>query len=203
MNVNKVSFSFVASAACAVAMTLATAATATAQNLIASPDYSNLSDWTGYDGGGVNPSTFVTVSSGVATVTPINSNECDFYQQFGGGAQPALTLGTPYSFTIESSNSSLNAGTTTAVAFVKAFTSGYGWIGGEFQEVALPFDGSTTTINFTPVAGVIYQLGTLTTGTTSGSYDLTSPSLEVVPEPTTIALAGLGAAALLIFRRRS
>jgi hypothetical protein len=97
----------------------------------------------------------------------------------------------------------LNAGTT-AVAFVKAFDGGWNFLGGEFQTVNLPFDGSTTTINFTPGVGAFYQVGTYTIGRTSGSYNLESPSLvAVVPEPTTIALAGLGAAALLIFRRRS
>jgi hypothetical protein len=39
----------------------------------------------------------------------------------------------------------------------------------------------------------------------SGSYDITFNSLTLsqVPEPATLALVGLGAASLLVFRRRN
>lgn len=46
------------------------------------------------------------------------------------------------------------------------------------------------------------QLATTPPGTPTNLGGLTSFSLVPVPEPSTLALAGLGAAALLIFRRR-
>lgn len=139
------------------------------------------SNWEGFEGGtwlAKTPSTFVTVSSGVATVTPGSANEWNFYQTFGAGpaGNPALTPGQTYTFSIVSDNDT-TVGTGSAVAFVKAFDSGWGFLGDEFQSVALSMDGSTTTISFTPVAGVYYQVGTFTTGTTSGSYDVSNPSL--------------------------
>lgn len=193
---------------CGVALTMAT--TVSAQNLVSSPDFSSLDGvWEGFEGApvfaGVAPSTFATVSAGIATITPGTANEWNFYQTFGGGpaGNPPLVAGTDYSFSIDSDNSSLDAGTVDQVAFVKAFDGGWGFIEPEFQTVTLPMDGSTTTINFTAQAGtVFYQVGVYTTGTTSGSYDVSNPSLTVVPEPTTFALAGLGTAVLLTLRRR-
>jgi hypothetical protein len=204
MHVNK--NSVLTSLACAVVVTLATAGTSTAQNLVSNPGYTGSLDaaWEGWIGANVPPSGWISAAGGVATVIPPSAAEANFYQSFGAGpaGNPALSLGTSYSFTIQSSSSTLlNA--SSAVAFVKAFDGGWGFLGGEFQTVNLPFDGSTTTINFTPGAGAFYQIGTYTLGVTGGSYNLQNPSLVVVPEPTTFALAGLGAAALLIVRRRS
>jgi hypothetical protein len=45
-------------------------------------------------------------------------------------------------------------------------------------------------------------LGTSSTALPADLVGLTAVQLQVIPEPSTIALAGLGAAALLIFRRR-
>ena len=52
------------------------------------------------------------------------------------------------------------------------------------------------------VAGLNFQIDP---ANVSGNYDITysSITLSPVPEPTTLALAGLGAAGLLIFRRRA
>jgi hypothetical protein len=198
--------------ACAVAVSLASVATATAQNLVTDPTFANIdSVWEGWEGAPNNggfqlPSTFTTVASGIATITPGSSSEWNFYQTFGAGpaGNPPLVAGTPYSYTIDSDNSSLDVGTTDQVAFVKAFDAGWGFLVGEFQTVTLPMDGSTSTINFTAQPGTaFYQVGVFTFGTTSGSFDVSNPTLTVVPEPTTFALGGLGLAALLTLRRRS
>ena len=199
--------------ACAAVVTLASAPSATGQNLVTDPTFANLDAvWEGWEGAPNNggfqlPSTFTTVLGGVATVTPGSTSEWNFYQSFGAGpaGNPPLVAGTPYQFDIVSANSSLSFGTNAPVqvAFVKAFDGGWGFIGGEFQTADLLMDGSTATINFTAQAGTaFYQVGVFTVGAESGSFDLRDPSLTIVPEPTTFALAGLGAAALLIFRRR-
>ena len=153
-------------------------ATTNVVDLVTDPTYLDLGYWEGYAGAAQAPSNFVTVSSGVATVTPGSDVEWNFYKTFDG-----LNLGQAYQFSIVSDNDTTE-GTTAAVAFVKAFDASWGFMDGEFQSVALPMDGSTTTINFTPVAGVHYQVGTFTVGTTNGSYDVSSPSLmttNIVP----------------------
>ena len=140
-------------------MALAVVGTCSA-NLISSPDYSTLDGvWEGFAGESQNPSVFVTASAGVATVSPPDAVEWNFYQGFGAGpaGNPALVIGQAYSFTIDSANVAAPG----ASAFVKAFDGGWGFLGDEFQSVAL-VSGTTTTINFTPVAGAIYlQRGTL------------------------------------------
>lgn len=147
--------------------------TYTPAELITDQTYLDLDgSWEGYaDGGAVVPSTFVTASSGVATVTPGSASEYNFFTTVSG-----LNLGQAYTFSIVADNDTTE-GTSSAVAFVKAFDAGWGWIGGEFKSQALTMDGSATTINFTPVAGAHYQVGTFTIGTTNGSYDVSSPSL--------------------------
>ena len=175
-------------------------------NLVTDPGFNTLDAvWEGWEGAPANggyqaPSTFVTALGGVATVTPGSASEWNFYQTFGAGpaANPPLLIGQAYDFSITSDNSSLDVGTTDAVMFVKAFDGFWGFIGAEFQTVPLAMDGSTQTISFTPVAGAFYQIGTYTVGTTSGSYDLSNPTL--VPEPATVGL--LGIAGLLMYARR-
>lgn len=146
---------------------------------LSDPTYTALdSNWEGFAGNAQTPSSFVSVSDGIATVTPGSANEWNFYQTFGAGpaGNPALTLGKNYTFSIVSDNDT-TVGTTEAVAFVKAFNASWGYLAGEFQSVPLAMDGSTTTISFTPVDGAYYQVGTFTVGTTSGSYDVNNPSL--------------------------
>jgi len=65
----------------------------------------------------------------------------------------------------------------------------------------------TVTINvgaiYAPVAGdTFYRLGLILNSNGSGVVDFTDISVAPVPEPSTLALAGLGAATLLLFRRR-
>ena len=93
--------------------------------------------------------------------------------------------------------------------FVKTFNPGYAGLnaGSVFQDIAADGSFSITTAN--PVVGptqvgflILDHANTTGLGLTPGSFDFDSLSVEIVPEPTTFALAGLGAAALLIFRRR-
>jgi hypothetical protein len=186
----------------AVAIVLAYVGTGYA-NLLTAPDYSTLDGvWEGWVGGETAPSSFVTALAGVATVTPPSATEANFYQSFGAGpaANPPLLIGQAYDFSITSDNSSLDVGTTDAVMFVKAFDGFWNFIGAEFQTVPLAMDGSTQTISFTPEAGAFYQVGTFTIGTTSGSYDLSNPTLIAIPEPATVGLFGI--AGLLMYARR-
>jgi hypothetical protein len=95
--------------------------------------------------------------------------------------------------------------------FVKTFNPGYaGLSGGEvFQD--LTTDGSFSITTSNPAGGptqvgflILDHANTTGLGLTPASFDFDSLSVIVpVPEPTTFALAGLGTAALLIFRRRS
>ena len=57
---------------------------------------------------------------------------------------------------------------------------------------------STEGVNYTPTTGT--TLPTATFG--NGAGQISGWTLSPVPEPTTLALGGLGAAALLLFRRR-
>ncbi|WP_372794087.1 hypothetical protein [Pontiella sp.] len=154
--------------------------------LMSDPTYLALNgNWEGFAGSSQTPSSFVTATGGVATVTPGSAVEWNFYQTFGAGpaGNDALVIGQPYEFSIVSDNDT-TVGTSSAVAFVKAFDSGWGFLGGEFKQVTLAMDGSATTISFTPAAGAFYQVGTFTVGTTAGSYDVSSPSLittNIVP----------------------
>jgi hypothetical protein len=153
-------------------------------------DFSTLDAvWEGWAGGAVPPSTFVAVTSGVATVTPGGPVEWNFYQSFGAGpgGNPPLVAGQAYEFTIASDNSTLE-GATDSVLFVKAFNGDWGFLNEEFQTKTLAFNGTTQSIDFVATeAGAFYQIGTFITGATNGSYTVTGPSLLakdfVVPGP--------------------
>jgi len=165
-------------------------------DFITDPTYSDVSatsTWLGYEGTvwSAQPlSLFVTSAGGVATVTGANANEYSFYQEFAG----TLAVG-DYTWTVDASNITADGG---ATAFVKHLDALGGWIGFEGTDALV--DGSTASISFSVTdATHIYQVGTSTTGWTSGSYDLTNPSL--VPEPATMGLFAL-AGGLLMFVRR-
>lgn len=184
-----------------IAAVVALAGLVSAQGLITDPGFTDLSgspavggtgSWLGYEGtvwAENVPGGWVTSSAGVATVTPYSGNELSFYQEF-----LSLAAGS-YTFTIDASAITADGG---PLAFVKEFDGGYGWIG--FAGTDPLVNGSTATINFTVTAGNIYQVGTSTTGATSGSYSLSNPSL--IPEPATIGLLGIAGLGLFITRRR-
>jgi len=165
-------------------------------NLINDVTYSNLSgssavggtgDWFGYAGADQVPSFFVTAATGVATVSVIDGTEWNLYQQFEG----TLAAG-DYTWSVDASNITVNNG---ATLFVKKFDSGFGWIGWDNQ----PLAAGPNSMTFTAAAGNIYQVGTLTSGATSGAYSLTNPDL--VPEPATMGLFAIFGGALWFMRR--
>ena len=142
----------------------------------AAPDFVPLDGvWEGWDGGGVAPSSFVVVNTGVATVTPASAGERSFYQSHGAGSIPALAPNQAYEFSFSSDNVSA-AG---VEAFVKAFSSGWGEDLGQQQLLALTGGGATQTISFTTDGGAsaYYQIGFRTIGATTGSYDVSGISL--------------------------
>jgi hypothetical protein len=65
---------------------------------------------------------------------------------------------------------------------------------------ATVYRGYGDVFTMTPTSGSTAYANTLTSSTST--YDQKSFSVSLVPEPSSFALAGLGAAAMLIFRRR-
>jgi hypothetical protein len=73
--------------------------------------------------------------------------------------------------------------------------------GTTFLDGLSSFTSSTiTTGNFGQFTGVATDQGSLTMN--AGTVNLVTVTVEPVPEPTTLALAGLGGLSLLLFRRR-
>jgi PEP-CTERM motif len=80
-------------------------------------------------------------------------------------------------------------------------------LGSSFTGVALPgadYFGTTGTFTATPGASISYPglVGGGPSGSTWGVGNLTISGAAIVPEPSSMVLAGLGAASLLLFRRR-
>lgn len=178
-------------------MAIALIALTSSANLISNPTFDPVDDgWNGFDSAItiVSPTGFVTSAAGVATVTPSDlafaPAELNYYVEYLG----TLAAG-DYSFSIDASNITADGGPT---VFVKEFDGGWGWIGWQ----SIPMADGSNVINFSAAAGNIYQVGTLTTGNTTGSYDLSNPSLVVVPEPATMGLLGIFGGGLMFFRRR-
>jgi hypothetical protein len=152
-------------------------------------------------------------------VAPYNQVVWDAsYPVLGGTAvnNTAVQLQIWYGLGVVTDANALTAGVTFAVNPGFAFDPGAGFGGGGYF-------GATTQAGLTPDVVYTFQIrasGDIGAGPLAGAsalYQATpgvvanpppiaqiSPGLAVsiVPEPTTFALAGLGAAALLIFRRR-
>lgn len=179
------------------------AGSASAQNLLTNADFADISDpasgWEAFVGGNVQPSTVVSVSSGVATLAPTAATETNFYQSFLDAQGDALAPGT-YEFSSDISNITTDG--SDVVFFVKVFDAGWGFQGGEFQNPAA-VEG-TNTLSFTVDGSFpIYQVGWYITGSTTGGMDITNPSLTLVPEPSTYAaILGLLAIGFVAWRRR-
>lgn len=91
----------------------------------------------------------------------------------------------------------------TSIAFIKDFDPGYG----SFNVITAPLVNGVFSINLAtdPGAGRHVQYGFETVGPNVWVTDVASKGfvqITAVPEPSTIALIGLGAAALLAIRRR-
>lgn len=177
-----------------IAVVVAMAGMVSAQNLLSDPGFTNLAapDWYGFIGDPIwspeDPVNFVTATAGTATVTPGVPNELSFYTELIGLASGS------YTYSVDASNISVDSG---ASFWVKEFDAGFNWIG--FAGNAPLVDGSNS-FSFTATAGNVYQVGSGTTGATTGSYDIANPS--VVPEPATIGLVGIAGLGLFFARRR-
>lgn len=140
--------------------------------------------WEGYDSvdTGISPTNFVTSALGVATVTPsaYSANEVNYFTSHFG-------LEGDCTFSLDAANITADGNPT---IFVKEFDGGWGWIGGQFPALV----AGANTITFTATAGNIYQVGVLANGSTSGSFDISNPSLiapVVSPEAITTPLVPL------------
>ena len=129
--------------------------------------------------------------------------EFDYYQEHIDDAQ----IGQSVSFYFNPIANTLPAGYE-AVGFIKVLDAFSSWA--TTQIVTTPLvAGQPTTLTLAevldPGAGTAsVQAGFWVKGLAVSSSDpIASTGVQIVPEPTTLALAGLGAAALLIFRRRS
>jgi hypothetical protein len=80
-----------------------------------------------------------------------------------------------------------------------------GFATAELAEVGAGYFGYSPIFTFTPSANPLVYNSLVNAGGTAQSSWAAAPILvnhNPVPEPTSMALAGLGAASLLIFRRR-
>jgi hypothetical protein len=144
-------------------------------------------------------------------VSPYNSQVTFGGSPITAAAQPGLVLQAFFG-TVGTAEGSLSPGVTFGINDALAFEGG-GWYGPVLQ--AVPFTGSgvfqiraSGTVNGQAVdqaasRSVVWQIDNVASSALPPNLNNAGFGLAVVvPEPTTFALAGLGAAALLIFRRR-
>lgn len=91
----------------------------------------------------------------------------------------------------------------TAQAFIKVLDPDSGWATVQSTFLDLTPGYGSLSLSVDSFANPVTQVGFVVTGlNVSGTSDAALTGVSIVPEPTTFALAGLSAAALLIFRRR-
>lgn len=154
--------------------------------------------WEGYDlpsGTGIDPSVFVTANAGVASVAGYSVGETAFFQQFTV-ASGLLAAGT-YTWSATFANV-LDPG---ARIFIKVWDEDglIGWKGDKFQNV-LVTDG-TVTLTYEHDATDMVQFGFGGYSDTAG-FDITNPSLTLVPEPASWVLLGFGAIVVRMRQKR-
>ena len=135
-------------------------------------------------------------------------SEFNYYQETFD-ADPLAYQGQTATFGFETVANSLPAGYE-AVGFIKVLDGFQTWntyqittldlVAGQGAILSLLVDDSGLSAGGTPFV----QAGFWVKGAYVSSSDpVALTGVEIIPEPTTFALAGLGAAALLVFRRRS
>lgn len=171
-------------------------------NMIVNPDFTigadGLDFWEGYDVPsvtGIDPATFVTTLGGVASVSGYSTGETAFYQTFtvAGGA---LASGT-YEFSAIISAILDPA----ATMFIKVWDDDAfgGFKGAKFQNVLLT--PGLMTLTYEHDATDLVQFGFGSYSATQG-FDVSNPSVTVVPEPTIVTLLLVGSLGLLVRKRR-
>jgi hypothetical protein len=112
-------------------------------------------------------------------------------------------------FTLASVTTTINTGAFAGPAGVGFFNGGNatipGYIGGQISFVVVAYNGANYASSAIRGSSQSFTLPEIATGLSpAGSFGPTFQSFAVnaVPEPSTFALAGLGLASLLIFRRR-
>jgi hypothetical protein len=147
---------------------------------------------------GANFSASLLVGTSANSLTAVATHAYSNGYVVGGTTVLAgMPAGTPVWVAIEAWDTTLG-GTTTGASFAAAVAygaAGHGNVWG--YSGAVGFNASATPFQVTPA-----DPSASPPGTPSLLVGLNSFSLNPVPEPTTFALAGLGAAAALIFRRR-
>jgi len=135
-------------------------------------------------------------------------SEFNYYQEVSG-ADPTEFVGQTANFYFDTVANDLPAGYE-AVGFIKVLDGLSSWatyqietrplVAGQPTSISLVVDDSGITGAGTPwVQAGFWVKGAYVPGGSATALT----GAQIVPEPTTFALAGLGAAALLIFRRRS
>lgn len=166
-------------------------------NILLNWDFSDgLTHWEGYDvpsSSVLDPSVFVTAGSGSANIAGYSAGETAFYQTFGVGA---LASGT-YTWSADLSNIT-DPG---AFMFIKVFIGGdFGnFDGAKFQYPTLT-DG-TMSLTYEHNSGDLVQFG-FSGFSSSQGFTVSNLSLEVVPEPSSLALLASSLAIGALLRRR-
>ena len=126
--------------------------------------------------------------------------DANFYQEYGGGLGNVTFIGNVLGNSLVGPTDAAGHGWT-AVAFIKDFAPDFS--SSVSTTVALPVGFFSLTLPTIPDPARHVQVGFEVIGPDVWAGDpLSAPSITIVPEPTSIALAGVAAAMLVIRRRK-